>query len=621
MELSNRLQTLEFRYSDVDTFNIPVRYHYVVDFNNDGIDELLTAGFETQPNTPEEYDSTKINIFGWVNGLFSNLTGSLLPGQSSRIEGTGDVAIGDFNGDGLIDFFTTAGVDMTHTVNAYQFLNTGNAFVRNFVGQGEWAHGSSVYDLNDDGYDDVIPAGYFGTQPVLMGGPSGLSVNESNWVAYGSDVAIADFLGDGSVSAITVDTSQITGPSDTQIWRLFVDESIRAEPLRVLPTPRLEGLDLGISNGFNTSHDIRVEPYNFNDDDLIDAIVFSRGGFNGSQWVAQSEIQFLTNRGNGQFIDETEEWLFGYDNSRYIDYSPIFKDFNLDGRVDIFLSEADSESDTPMSTSILIQNQDGTFTDSYRAQFSSEMERGDLASLLFGPDDQIFLVIDRLLNQSYQNGGAAYLDLYSVSFPERETSEVLRDTSGGDRIYGLGGNDTIFISAGRDLIDGGSGIDRVVFPSEQVAIQLTDIGYVLGDITLINVERIEFSDVSLALDLDGLAGQTAKTLASVIGEEGLSNKQYVGIGLQLFDAGHSLAAVCELALNALGAITNEEVVTTLHTNLFGEAPSHDQLQEYVGWLDQGVVTKGSLAAAVAELTVDVGIVDLIGLAETGIEYI
>ena len=122
-------------------------------------------------------------------------------------------------------------------------------------------------------------------------------------------------------------------------------------------------------------------------------------------------------------------------------------------------------------------------------------------------------------------------------------------------------------------------------------------------------------------DISGSLGQTAKVLAAVIGEEGLSNKEYVGIGLQLFDAGQSLAKVCELALTAVGATTNEDVVNLLYTNLYGEAPTADVAQPFIDALNNGGFTKGSLAAAAAELTDDLGVIDLVGLAETGIEYI
>lgn len=122
-------------------------------------------------------------------------------------------------------------------------------------------------------------------------------------------------------------------------------------------------------------------------------------------------------------------------------------------------------------------------------------------------------------------------------------------------------------------------------------------------------------------DISGSLGQTAKVLVAVIGEEGLSNREYVGIGLSLFDAGQSLAEVCELALSAVGATTNEDVVDLLYTNLFGEAPTADVAQPFIDALNSGVFTKGSLAAAAAELTVDFGIVDLAGLVKSGIEYV
>ena len=136
-----------------------------------------------------------------------------------------------------------------------------------------------------------------------------------------------------------------------------------------------------------------------------------------------------------------------------------------------------------------------------------------------------------------------------------------------------------------------------------------------------SISVVSFRNTSISLDVQGSAGQTAKTLAAVIGEDGLSNKEYVGIGLQLFDAGQSLASVCELALTAVGATTNEAVVNLLYTNLYGEAPTADVAQPFIDALNNGGFTKGSLAAAAAELTDDLGVIDLVGLAETGVEYV
>jgi len=50
-------QVGHFSYSDSSSFSLAVRYNYSVDLDNDGIDELIFAGFETQRNTPEDYDN------------------------------------------------------------------------------------------------------------------------------------------------------------------------------------------------------------------------------------------------------------------------------------------------------------------------------------------------------------------------------------------------------------------------------------------------------------------------------------------------------------------------------------------------------------------------------------
>ena len=47
--------------------------------------------------------------------------------------------------------------------------------------------------------------------------------------------------------------------------------------------------------------------------------------------------------------------------------------------------------------------------------------------------------------------------------------------------------------------------------------------------TLVNVERIQFSDTSLALDISGNAGQAAKILGAVFGPASVKDSDPVGI--------------------------------------------------------------------------------------------
>ena len=106
----------------------------VVDVNSDGVDELLFAGFESQPNIPANYDNVSMNLFGWHDGVFTNLTDQWLPNGADDIEGSGEPVSGDFNGDGLTDIFISGNADMDHYVNAYVLINQGDHFTKTSLG-------------------------------------------------------------------------------------------------------------------------------------------------------------------------------------------------------------------------------------------------------------------------------------------------------------------------------------------------------------------------------------------------------------------------------------------------------------------------------------------------------
>ena len=69
-----------------------------------------------------------------------------------------------------------------------------------------------------------------------------------------------------------------------------------------------------------------------------------------------------------------------------------------------------------------------------------------------------------------------------------------------------------------------------------------------GRDNLVAVERLSFADRSLALDLGGHAGSVAQIIRAIFGPSFLANRDFVGIGLQLFDGGTSYAEVVRLAL-------------------------------------------------------------------------
>lgn len=137
---------------------------------------------------------------------------------------------------------------------------------------------------------------------------------------------------------------------------------------------------------------------------------------------------------------------------------------------------------------------------------------------------------------------------------------------------------------------------------------------------LVDIDRVLFKDTSLALDINGNAGTTAKLLGAVFGKDSLTNKQYVGIGLSLLDAGMSTTTLASLAVEAANLKTNDQIVSTLWKNVFGTTASNSDKAPYVKLLDDGM-SPGALAWLAADTTFNKVNINLVGLAQTGIEYI
>ena len=133
-------------------------------------------------------------------------------------------------------------------------------------------------------------------------------------------------------------------------------------------------------------------------------------------------------------------------------------------------------------------------------------------------------------------------------------------------------------------------------------------------------ERVVFNDAAIALDLNGNAGITAKILGAIFGKESLSNKNYVGIGLSFLDTGWTSDNLAGLALDAAGAKTNDQIVSLLWTNVIGTKPTAADKQPFIALLENGM-TAGALAHLAADTSFNTTNINLVGLAQTGIEYI
>jgi serralysin len=202
-----------------------------------------------------------------------------------------------------------------------------------------------------------------------------------------------------------------------------------------------------------------------------------------------------------------------------------------------------------------------------------------------------------------------------------------------DVIIGNALNNTVTFTGGNDIVDGDAGLDSVRYagPSNSAYIlKDTVTGYWNveannnegGSLELRNVERVIFTDSARAFDVGGTenAGITAKILGAIFGKESLSNKAYVGIGLSFLDSGWTYDNLAGLALDVSGAKTNDQIVSLLWKNIVGSTPSESDKAPFIALLENGM-TPGALAHLAADTSFNTNNINLVGLANMGIEFI
>ena len=211
----------------------------------------------------------------------------------------------------------------------------------------------------------------------------------------------------------------------------------------------------------------------------------------------------------------------------------------------------------------------------------------------------------------------------------------------GQSITGGSANDTLRSSAGDDSIDGQGGTDTVVFSAARAAyaIARSGPGWVVssqqdGTDSLLNIERLVFTDRSTALDLgvSQAGGQAALLLGAVLGRAALSSKlPLVGNVMALLDQGNSLQqlAGAVMRLDIWGQLANGgrpgashgQIAAYLLGTVAGTVPDAATLANATLALDnETAANQGNFLAQLALTAANQQQVNLVGLAGTGMDY-
>lgn len=194
-------------------------------------------------------------------------------------------------------------------------------------------------------------------------------------------------------------------------------------------------------------------------------------------------------------------------------------------------------------------------------------------------------------------------------------------------------NDWLISTSANEAFDGLQGLDTVALDGPRAGYTLThqSTGWTLQDTvagrdgtdTLSNIERLHFSDKSLALDLNGAAGTAARLIGAVLGTSGLSRADWVGIVLDAVDTGLPSAQLNTLAWQAVLGPTasHAQIVSHLYRTLYHQAPDAATLQSLTGLLDTGAYTAADLVGWVAASGTNASNIGLMGLSNQGLEFV
>lgn len=202
-------------------------------------------------------------------------------------------------------------------------------------------------------------------------------------------------------------------------------------------------------------------------------------------------------------------------------------------------------------------------------------------------------------------------------------------------VFGSNGNEVLRAQQGDDRIDAGAGVDTVVYAGkaadymwrseEQGQWIVKSTVHDGGSDALVQVERLQFADHAVALDLDGAAGQALRMLGAARGAHALDDRALVGELIAFVDA-HGVQALADsVQANGIldqlaGGDSMQSLISLLYRNLTQHTPDEAQTQEIMELAEQQNWDRADLLVHAAELPQTAQTLGLEALTAQGVAY-
>jgi hypothetical protein len=200
-------------------------------------------------------------------------------------------------------------------------------------------------------------------------------------------------------------------------------------------------------------------------------------------------------------------------------------------------------------------------------------------------------------------------------------------------VNGTGGADRLTGGAGSDRFDGGAGLDTVVYAGASAnyvvkagahGFTVTGRGGATGTDVLNNIERIAFDGSSIALDIDGAAGQAYRIYQAAFNRA--PDAKGLGYWIRAMDEGMSLSAVAALFVETAefkamyaDSTSNSKMLTKFYENVLHRQPDAGGYAYWLSLLDTKTLTPAAVLATISESAENHAA--LIGAMENGIGFL
>ena len=209
-------------------------------------------------------------------------------------------------------------------------------------------------------------------------------------------------------------------------------------------------------------------------------------------------------------------------------------------------------------------------------------------------------------------------------------NDTLDGDDDDDNLDGGDDDDHLDGGAGNDTLDGGTGTDTASYVGNRsgYAVSKGADGALhvknssSGDDTLQNIERLSFTDGTLALDIDGNSGTVYRLYKAAL--DRVPDALGLGHNIHLKDAGLTLGQMADAFVhsaeftNKYGALSNDQFITQLYLNVLHREADAPGLAHNLNLLNT-TLTRADMLAAYSESTENQ--LEVIGQIQDGIWFV